>query len=337
MELLAPYKRILVALDGSRCSDIAMEAALALADKNEAHLIGCHVYAAEMHRVRFGQMEPVLPEQFREKGQLDGLRQAHGHLINHGMKLVSEAYLDPLARKARAMGISYEGVTPEGRNYVELLKVSRERDVDLVVLGALGQGRVPEESLGSLTERILLLDRTSDLLVMRRPWDFKGRPIVAGVDGSENSYAAVLRAAEIGLGFGTRIEVLAVYDPYFHTEIFRSIAGSLIGEASFDLSAQEKLHDEIIDQGLERLYRAGMEQVLMLARSMGAEVGFEVVTGKVYSQIHHYASLRGANLVVVGRWGLHREKESSFGSNALNLARLSNANVLVVRPPKEPI
>ena len=78
----------------------------------------------------------------------------------------------------------------------------------------------------------------------------------------------------------------------------------------FNFAAQEKLHDEIIDRGLEKLYQEGLERGALLARSLGVEVRTEVLAGKVYAQIHHYAALREAALVAVGRWGLHRETES---------------------------
>lgn len=317
-----------------------MEAALALAGRGEQTLLlGCHVYAARMHRVRFEEMEPGLPERYQAEERLDYLRRTHDGIITEGMQLISDAYLAPLARKAQEKGLAWEGLTPEGHNYVEFLRVVREQRADLVVLGAWGHGHVPEGNLGSLTERILFYARESDILVMRRPWNFKGRPIVVGVDGSTNSYAALKRAAEIATAFDACVEAVAVYDPFFHTGVFQTITDALPEEAGerFNFPAQEKLHDEIIDRGLENLYRQGLERGVLLARSMGVEVRPEVVAGKVHPQIHHYAALREAGLVVVGRWGLHRESESLVGSNTLNLARLSSTNVLVVAPSEEPL
>jgi nucleotide-binding universal stress UspA family protein len=332
------YERILVALDGSPCSDLAMDAALALVRQNQqTSLVGCHVYAARMHRVRFEEMERGLPERYQEEDQLDYLRNTHDSLITDGMQLISDAYLAPLARQAGELGISLTGCTPEGRNYVELLRAVREQQASLVVLGAWGHGRVPEGDLGSMTERMLFYTRESDLLIVRRPWDFKGRPIVVGVDGSHESYAALKRAVEIARTFDAQVEAIAVYDPFFHTGVFHTIASALPEKdrERFDFVAQEKLHDEIIDQGLEKLYQEGLERGALLAGSLGMEIRTEVLAGKVYAQIHHYAALREAALVVVGRWGLHREEESLVGSNALKLARLGTANLLVVVQSKE--
>ena len=68
---------------------------------------------------------------------------------------------------------------------------------------------------------------TVENAIMRRPWDFKGRPIVVGVDGSAESYAALKRAVEIARAFDAQVEAIAVYDPFFHTGVFRAIAGAL--------------------------------------------------------------------------------------------------------------
>ena len=334
------YKKIIAALDGSPVSNFSLEAALDIASRSDnCHLIGCHVYASRLHRTRFEDMEPGLPSQYQEEKRLISLRETHEDLISEGMQLISDAYLAPLAQKAMALKLSFEGVTPEGHHYVKLLQVMREQEADLTILGAYGHGFVPEESLGSLTERLLLYGDTGDILVMRQPWFFKNRPIVVGIDGSPNSYQALIRAVEIGNLMEASVEAVAVYDPFFHSTVFKTIADSLTKEAAerFNFTAQEKLHDEIIDRGLETLYRDGLQRGLLLAKEMGVEIKTEVIAGKVYSQLHHHAALRNASLLVVGRYGLHQEEESKIGSNALKLARLTPFNLLVVNPPEKDI
>ncbi len=334
------YSRILTALDGSVHSNYAMEAALALGEQNEGcTLIGCHVYAALLHQTRFEDMEPGLPAHYQEEERLAYLRDAHDDIIGGGMKVISDAYLVPFAEKARNMDLPYEAITPEGRNYAQLLRSARERAVDVIVLGATGHGAVPEASLGSTAERITLYAHDHDVLITRRPWKLKGHPIVVGIDGSDNSYVALKRAVEIAQGHNASVEAVSVYDPFFHTGVFGTIERALSDEAKkrFKFTAQEQLHDEIIDRGLMQLYGESLERGVKMAESLGTKVRSEVLAGKVYPQIHHYAALRDAGLVVVGRWGLHKEPESFIGSHALNLARLSSTNLLVVAPGSEPI
>ena len=334
------YRRILAAVDGSPASDYATRAALTLAEAGDgAEISGCHVYAARLHRTRFEEMEPGLPERYQEEERLGYLRNTHEGLISQGMELISDAYLSPLAKVAGERGIPFRGLVPEGRNYVELLRIIREERPELTVMGAVGQGLVPEMTLGSCAERVLLYAPAGDVLVMRRPWNLSNHPIVVGVDGSENSFMALKRGMEIARHFGARLEAVAVYDPFFHTGVFRTIADILPEEAQkrFDFASQERLHNEIIDRGLEQLYRENLERGLSLAESMGVEMTTDVVAGKVCTQLHHYAALRGAGLLVLGRWGLHREKESLIGSNTLAAVRMSSTNVLVTAPSAEPL
>ncbi|MBP7299657.1 MAG: universal stress protein, partial [Methanoculleus sp.] len=197
------YQRIFVGVDGSPCSDLAGDAALAFTVTGRGRCTGCHVYAARMHRQRFEDMEPGLPGQYQKEERLNDLRATHDDLISGGMALISDAYLAPLAEKAAARGIPFEPVIAEGRGYVEILRLIRECRPDLAVLGATGHGQTPEVPLGSLAERVLLYAGTGDLLLVRRPWSLKNRPVVVGVDGSDASYAALERAATIAAAHGT--------------------------------------------------------------------------------------------------------------------------------------
>jgi len=277
-------------------------------------------------------MEPGLPERYQEEKELTRLRGAHEDLITDGMQIISDAYLKPLNELANERSIHFEGATPEGRNYFEILKVARERTADLIILGAHGHGHVPESILGSTAERILSHSWHSDVLLVKRPLNLQKKPILVGVDGSQNSYAALLKAASLAKVTGSRIDAVAVYDPYLHSGVFTNIAGVLPPEKQekFNFTAQEQLHDEIIDDGLEHLYANNLEQGIQLVNEMGVEISAEVLSGKVFPQIHHHAARIDAGLIVVGRWGLHKETYTLIGSNTHNLARICTTNLLVV-------
>jgi nucleotide-binding universal stress UspA family protein len=334
------YRRVLVALDGAEWSNLAMEASLEIAALDKmSRVIGCHVYGALMHRTRFYQMEPGLPEKYQEEKELTRLRGAHEDLITDGMKIISDAYLAPLNHLANQKQIVFEGVTPEGRNYMEILKAATQKQADLIVVGAHGHGYVPEAILGSTSERILSHSWHSDVLLMKKPWNLRKAPILVGVDGSQNSYAALLRAANLASSVGTRVKAVAVFDPYLHSGVFTNIAGVLPEEkqAKFNFTAQEKLHDEIIDDGLEQLYRSNLEQGVQLVSNLDVKIDSEVLSGKVFPQIHHHAAALNASLVVLGRWGLHKEAPSLIGSNTLNFSRICTTNLLVVAAPNKEI
>ena len=121
------YKKILAALDGSQWSNLAIDAIKHLAEKNPSgEVLGCHVYAAALHRDRFAQMEPGLPERYQEEERLENLRNTHESLITDGMQLISDAYLAPLVRALQESGFTCKGATPEGPNSLKLLNLIDE-------------------------------------------------------------------------------------------------------------------------------------------------------------------------------------------------------------------
>ncbi len=284
-------------------------------------------------------MEPGLPAQYQEEARLDELRETHDDLIGDGMQLISDAYLRPLRAEAEARGIAFEGLTPEGMNHAELIRAARTLPADLVVVGAQGHGAVEASLLGSVTERLLLASIPGDLLVVRAPWLPSKRPVVVGMDGSPEGLAALERGIEIAQAFDLPLVAAAVYDPFFHNGVFRTIADALPEEEQrrFNFSAQEKLHDTIIDQGLEEVYREGLERGATFAGERGMAIETVVLKGKVYPELQRYAAEQEAALLVMGRWGLHRGGETLIGANALNAARCARGNVLIVAPPAEPL
>ncbi|MFX1497496.1 MAG: universal stress protein [Promethearchaeota archaeon] len=334
------YDKILIALDGSIYSDIAEDVALKIAKYSKSKVLyGCHVYGSKMHKYRFIEMETGLPERYQEEERLNYLRNTHEDLITDGMQLISDAYLAPIANKASEKNLKVQGITPEGRNYSKLLEVINKISPDLIVLGGWGHGKEEANVLGSLTQRILLHNLKSDLLIVKKPMLFKYNPIVIGIDGSPNSYSALLRALNFAKIYNTTIDAIAVYDPYFHSGVFRKIADVLPMEAQkkFNFTAQEQIHDEIIDKGLEKLYLEGLKKAQLIADSKQISLNLNVFMGKVYTKILDYSNLKNSDLIVLGRWGLHKEDISLIGSHAFNCAMFSKSNVLIVIPSDKKI
>ena len=333
------YKNIMLALDGSKHSNHALEAGVKLAEKTNAKLTGCHVYAAKLHRVRFTEMESGLPSDYQSEDKLTYLRDTHELIISDGLEIISDAYLKPMHELAKGKNLTVQGITPEGHNYVEFLKSIKTHDPDLVIMGARGHGTVPEGRLGSFCERVALGCRDKDMLITRNDLKLDDGLIVVGVDGSKNSYTALDRAIKLAKLYNSRLALVAVYDPFFHTGVFRNISDVLSQEEQnrFNFQAQEKLHDEIIDSGLEKIYRDGLMRGIKYVESQGLTADSEVLSGKVYPEILKYAKKRQAALIVTGRWGLHREDISLIGSNTANLLRETDTNLLIIVPTNQTI
>ena len=69
------------------------------------------------------------------------------------------------------------------------------------------------------------------------------------------------------------VKVVAAFDPYYHYVAFNRIAGVLSEEAGkvFRFKDQEKLHEEIIDSGLAKIY----DGHLQVAESIAADYGMQ--------------------------------------------------------------
>ena len=279
-------------------------------------------------------MEKGLPEKYQEETQLDSLRKTHDDLIENGLELISDSYTINIGRLADEHGIKHVAMLPEGKNYVKILDSIDRGKADLAILGSSGMGETTASLLGSVAERVLLYGDNTDIMLIKGHWSAKSMPIVVGVDGSDESYHALSKALDLAGMLGCKVIAVAVYDPFFHSTVFKKIAEVLPpkDQEKFNFTAQEKLHDEIIDAGLEKVYRDGLEKAVLFARARGIEIKTDMLEGKVYTQICHYAALNNAGLIVLGRHGLHREKPALIGSNTNQICRLAETNVLVTIP-----
>ncbi len=86
------YKRVLIGLDGSDCSQSGGKIAISLARKLDAELIASHVYSSELHAQRFRDMEQGLPEQYQDGQIKKKLRESHDSLIVEGFDALSQGY-----------------------------------------------------------------------------------------------------------------------------------------------------------------------------------------------------------------------------------------------------
>src|SRR5207237_8892090 len=101
-----------------------------------ARLTGMHGYAARLHDYRFKQMEYTLPEEYKDENELERQRKIHDSLIAMGLQLISESYLDVMAKKAAEAELDFEPKMIDGKHYKVLIEDCLASDYDLVVMGA---------------------------------------------------------------------------------------------------------------------------------------------------------------------------------------------------------
>ena len=328
------YKSIYVPVDNSDHSNRAVACALALGKAFSAKLVGCHVYAAKLHDYRFRQMEYTLPEEYIDEVELERQRKIHDSLITMGLKLISDSYLDGMSRLCRESGLEFEPRMMDGKHHIEILKDLAGSQHDLVVIGALGIGRARDSVIGSVCERVARqCDR--DVWVVKHvpePGEAERDTILVGMDGSPQSFGALMTAVDLARTFGKKVEAIAVYDPYLHYSVFNGIVNVLTEQAAkvFRFEEQNQLHEEIIDTGLAQIYQSHLEVGERMASEAGVAIKKTLLDGKPFQKILDHARKTNPWLIVLGRIGVHSPKdETGLGSNAENILRAAPCDVLL--------
>ncbi|MBN8477711.1 MAG: universal stress protein [Burkholderiales bacterium] len=330
-------KSLYVPLDNSAHSLAGVDLAITIARASGAALAGGHVYAAKLHDRRFRQMEGGLPAPYQKEAKLVEQREIHDDLITRGLQVISDSYLDVFDARCRAAGLEARRVHLEGRNWQRLVEDIGASDCDLVVIGALGLGAVPCTQIGSVCERVARrVDR--DVLVVRETEPRADGAIVVGLDGSPASWGALQTAFDLAPILGRPVEAVAVFDPHFHYVAFNSIAKVLSTEAAkvFRFEEQEKLHEEIIDSGLAKIYQGHLDVAARLAKERGIALGTTLLAGKSFEKLLQYARDSRAWLMAVGRTGVHSDAGMDLGSATENLLRQASCNLLLSARTFEP-
>ena len=329
------FKNIYVPVDNSDYSNTCVDLALELAQKSEATVTASHVYAAKMHDVRFRQMESGLPEEYQDEEELEKQRNIHDQLITKGMEVITDSYLDVPKFKCTEKGVPFVGKSLEGRNWIELMKDINESNYDLVVMGVLGLGAIKDSSIGTVAERVIRRIQTDTLVVKYLP-ELQGErhtsgKIAVAVDGSGHSFGGLKTGIELAKMLGRPLEIISSFDPYFHYAMFNSLTGVLTKEASkvFKFEQQEKLHEDIIDKGLAKIYQAHLEISKNIVEEEGLECTIRLLDGKVFEKVLQYAREENPYLLVLGRIGVHSAEDMDIGGNTENLLRMVPCNVLL--------
>ncbi|MBT3184739.1 MAG: universal stress protein [Nitrospina sp.] len=329
------FKNIYIPVDNSDYSNACVDLALDLAKGSDTTITASHVYAAKMHDVRFRQMESGLPEEYQDEQELERQRNIHDQLITKGMEVISDSYLDVPKEKCKELQIPFVGKSLEGRNWTELVRDIKESPYDLVVMGALGLGAIKDSLIGTVAERVIRRSQKDILLVKHCPDIHEDRPssgkIVVAVDGSGHSFGGLKTGIELAKKLNRPLEVISTFDPYFHYAMFNSLTGVLSREASkvFKFEQQEKLHEDIIDKGLAKIYQAHLEISRKVCEEENIECTIRLLDGKVFEKVLQYAREENPYLMILGRIGVHSAADMDIGGNTENLMRLVPCNLLL--------
>jgi nucleotide-binding universal stress UspA family protein len=169
-------QRIVVGLDGSEASRVALRWALAEAALHGAHLEALHAWRAPMLFIPHAYSPDLI-----EMGRMD------------------DAALDFIERELDAVGADADcGVVIE-RHEVEAFPahalIEASGHAQLVVVGRHGQGGFPRDVIGPKAVQVAH-HAVCPVSVVPDEWDGDGRGVVVGVDGSQPGAAALQWAAD---------------------------------------------------------------------------------------------------------------------------------------------
>ena len=326
------YLKAVIPTDNSELCHAGIDWGVEFARAWGTLLVGNHVYAARLHDDRFRQLEVGLPARFQTDKEIARQRRIHDKLIETGLILISDSFLDVLDKRGEEHDIEIERKLMEGIHFEQLAKDINSNDYDLVIMGAHGIGQVKRSLVGQVTARVARLITTDMLIMKQKERRLNGGKILVCVDSSAYSFVALRKALRLASEFGATVHCVSAFDPFYHYAAFDNIRYVLSYQAGkvFKFEEQEELHNNIIDRGLKRVCEANLLRAEKVAEDEGVPVTTEVLVGKPFAKIVDTCERDDYDLTIMGRWGAHHVEGADMGSNTDNLMRLIPSNLLIV-------
>ena len=140
--------------------------------------------------------------------------------------------------------------------------------------------------------------------------------VLVGTDGSESSFRAVERAAEVAKGVGATLVLVTAYHPMSARE--QQAAADALGGESYKVTGSSPAED-VLREACDRATAVGVEKTETLA-----------VEGDAVDEIARVAKERDVDLIVVGNRGLNSLAGRLLGSVPANISHRAGCDVLIV-------
>jgi nucleotide-binding universal stress UspA family protein len=142
------------------------------------------------------------------------------------------------------------------------------------------------------------------------------KTVLVGTDGSETSFKAVDRAAEVAHGAGAKLVILCAYRPMAERD--RAKAADQLGDLSYKVAGSHPAEDIVGDASV-RAGKVGQLEIVPV-----------VVEGDASDVIMEQVKKQKADLVVIGNRGLNSIAGRLLGSVPQTVTHRSHVDVLVV-------
>ena len=140
--------------------------------------------------------------------------------------------------------------------------------------------------------------------------------VLVGTDGSESSFRAVDRAAEVAHAAGAKLILACAYRPMSPREV--QDASQALGGESYKVSGSHPAEDVLRD-ACERATSVGVQDTEILA-----------IEGDAVDELARVAKERDVDLIVVGNRGLNSLAGRLLGSVPANISHRASCDVLIV-------
>jgi nucleotide-binding universal stress UspA family protein len=302
------FRNILVALDGSDDSDQCLRRAVELASLAPGTVVtGIHIFPA--------------PPGFAPKVKPPS----------------TTPFLEFAAKTCKKAKIPFNKRIASGREYRVLDAEIRNGSFDLLIIGASGVGAINKNEIGSVCEMVVKRSKI-DILVTKNTAAVKG-PILVAVDGSPNSFGAVLTTLELGKYWGLPVTMVSAFDSDYHKAVFNYM-GELPTEDGVELFASEemeKLQQAVTGSGVSKLYDMVLDIGKDVVEPWEMLVDYLPLVGKPAVVIREIAEGKKPSLMVMGKTGIHANGGLTIGSVTENLLHSSGCDLLITSRTHIPV
>jgi len=234
------FRRILVAMDSSKESMAALEAAAMLAVRLQAELMGLFIEDADLLNLAalpFSREAPLLSRAGR---LLDPER------LEQELKSKAAIARQALARRAESLHLQWSFRTARGRVETELLAAAAQ--ADLIAVGKSMRPMTGDVRLGRHARAVVAQSATSMLFASAAgcPAD---SPLAAVYDGSPRSNATLSLAARLAQREGRRLLVFV-------------LGQSPADFASHEIAVREQLHALGVSASVRRVRGKGLQDIV---------------------------------------------------------------------------
>ncbi len=289
------FNKILVPVDFSEFSDMAVDYALFLAENYNARITLMHSLVlhhedveGETHLKDYAKFA-----QDKEKEIRAELQQRHN-------------------REAGKRGLSIEAHIRRGINAADsILEYIDEQEFDLVVMGTHGRTGLKKFLYGSVAEKVVRLSPIPVLTTHQKLQKFSLQKILVPIDFSDNSKKALDFAEPIAKKFDSRLTFLHVVEQEVPPAYYAATVESIFS-----------IDKDFKDRSIEKLKElTGYEE---------KDADLVITEGRSHKDIVDYAEDNNFDLIIMATRGLSVLDHFLIGSTTERVVRLASCPVLTV-------